>query len=229
MTFLDRAQATVAKGAPVIRLRPRTKIAMDSDWPSLATTDPETLQKWNTETPDANCAAVAQAREGGVWFFEIDDPSVPVRIETETGQKIPLTYRVRSRNGRGHYYWRQSAESIAMGNVAQNYVKNGDFSVRVDNEYVVAAGSIHPISNEPYQVVCTAAIIECPQWLIDWIKAQRTSSRRFPRVGCKCLLLPARCDGDCKRCYIAWSRADREEWGPRQRMRLSASWTCAGL
>src|SRR5271155_3369395 len=102
MNFLERAQATVAKGAPVIRLRPRTKIAADSDWPSLATTNPETLTKWNTEMPEANCAAVAQGRMGGVWFLEIDDPSVPPRIESETGQKIPLTYRVRSRSGRGH-------------------------------------------------------------------------------------------------------------------------------
>ena len=179
MNFLDRAQATVAKGAPVIRLRPRTKIAFDSDWPSFATTDPETLLKWNMETPEANCGAVAQARIGGVWFLEIDDPSVPDRIESETGQKIPLTYRVRSRTGRGHYYWKQTAESIAMGNVGQSNVAHGDFSVRVNNEYVVAANSIHPLSNEPYTVVCTAPIAECPQWLIEWIKAQKASTKRL--------------------------------------------------
>lgn len=179
MNFLDRAQATVAKGAPVIRLRPRTKIAADSDWPALATTNPETLVKWNKESPEANCGAVAKAEIGGVWFFEIDDPLVPSRIETETGQKIPLTYRVRSRPGRGHYYWKQSAESIAMGNVAQGYVKNGDFSVRVDNEYVVAAGSLHPISGEPYEVVCTAPIIEAPVWLIEWIKSQRAVDKKI--------------------------------------------------
>ena len=178
MNFLERAQATVAQGAPVIRLRPRTKIAMDSDWPSLATTNPETLTKWNAESPEANCAAVAKAQIGGVWFFEIDDPSVPGRIEAETGQKIPLTYRVRSRPGRGHYYWKQSAESIAMGNVAQGYVKNGDFSVRVDNEYVVAAESLHPISGEPYEVVCTAPMIEAPIWLIEWIKSQRIERKK---------------------------------------------------
>jgi hypothetical protein len=179
MNFLERAQATVAKGAPVIRLKPRTKIARDDDWPSLATTDSVILAQWNDESPEANCAAVAQASLDGVWFFEIDDPSVPGRIEAETGQKIPLTYRVRSRPGRGHYYWKQNAASIALGNVAQGFVKNGDFSVRVDREYVVAAGSIHPISGDPYEVVCTAPIIEAPLFLIDWIKSQRIEKAKI--------------------------------------------------
>ena len=61
--FLDRALQTVAKGVPVIRLRPRTKIAFDPDWPALATMDESVLRKWDLETPDANCAAVAKAEE----------------------------------------------------------------------------------------------------------------------------------------------------------------------
>ncbi len=177
-TFLERATATVAKGAPVIRLRPKTKKALDNDWPNLATTDVQIIQKWSEETPEANCGAVAKAELGGVWFFEIDDPSVVGRIESETGQKIPQTYRVRSRPGRGHYYWKQTPESIAMGNIAQGYVKNGDFSVRVHNEYVVAAGSLHPNTGEPYEIVCTADIVECPQWFIEWIKSQKTEPKK---------------------------------------------------
>src|SRR5580692_3191308 len=97
MDFLERASTTISKGVPVIRLRPKTKIAMDMNWPALATTDLEVLQKWNDETPDANCAAVAKSSLDGVFFLEIDDPSVISRIESDTGQKIPKTYRVRSR------------------------------------------------------------------------------------------------------------------------------------
>jgi hypothetical protein len=186
--FLELATPMAERSVPTIRLRPRTKIAMDSDWPALATTDVAVLEQWNAKTPDANCGAVAQARIGGVWFLEQDTPppgvkSVTERIEEETGQKIPLTFRVRSRKGengaagRGHYYWKQTAESIAVGNVTQDYVKHGDFSVRVNNEYVVAAGSIHPLSGEPYEMVCSQPIIECPLWLIEWIKKQRTTQK----------------------------------------------------
>ena len=182
LDFLERAKFTVSMGVPVIRLRPRTKEAMDMGWPSLATTDPSILEKWNGETPDANCGAVAKAELGGYWFLEIDDASLPTQIETETGQKIPRTYRVRSRVGRGHFYWRQSPTSLALGNVAQGYTKGGNFSARIDGAYVVAANSLHPISGNPYEVVSNAEIIECPDWLLNWIKSQKVDKRKAEEV-----------------------------------------------
>ena len=51
MNFFERALNTVQKGIPVIRLLPKTKIPMDNNWPALATTNPETLQRWNQESP----------------------------------------------------------------------------------------------------------------------------------------------------------------------------------
>ena len=53
MSFLAKSTSDIALGVPVIRLRPNTKAAIDSGWPELATTDIETLKKWNNETPDA--------------------------------------------------------------------------------------------------------------------------------------------------------------------------------
>jgi hypothetical protein len=179
LDFLERAKSTIAKGVPVIRLKPESKIAWDLDWPNLATTDLKVLEKWNNETPDANCAAVAKAQLGGVFFLEIDDPSVVSRIEQETGQKIPQTFRVRSRPGRGHYYWLQTPKSLELGNVAQGFVKNEDFSVRVADQYVVSANSIHPISKNPYEIVSTSDINPAPDWLIDWIKNQQVEKKRI--------------------------------------------------
>lgn len=175
MNFIERAHTTVQKGVPVIRLRPKTKIAMDMNWPALATTDPAVIERWGQETPDANCAAVAIAKEGGTWFLEVDDPSVIPRIESETGQKIPKTYRVRSRPGRGHLYFRHTQESLALGNLSQGFVKNADFSARLGNQYVVSANSVHPISGLPYEVLSTADIIDAPVWLVDWLKSQRVT------------------------------------------------------
>ena len=182
MNFFERALNTANRGIPVIRLRPKTKIAMDSDWPALATTDVKTLQRWNQETPDANCGAVAKASLNGVWIFEVDAPEVVKRIETETGQKIPKTYRVRSRPGRGHFYFRQTEESLALGNLPQTYVRHQDFSTRVDNQYVVAADSIHPISGLPYKVLAMDQIVEAPVWLIDWLQAQRLSKEAATEI-----------------------------------------------
>ena len=62
-----------------------------------------------------------------------------------------------------------------MGNIAQGYVKNGDWSARVNDEYVVGALSIHPKTGLPYEIISNAEIIEAPQWLIDWCLSQKTS------------------------------------------------------
>jgi Bifunctional DNA primase/polymerase, N-terminal/Primase C terminal 1 (PriCT-1) len=182
MSFKDIALQTINKDVPVIRTRPKSKIALDEDWPALATKDPATVERWNAETPEANCAGVAKAEIGGMWFLEQDSPPKNVpnltqRIESETGKKIPATYRVRSRAGRGHYYFKQTPASIALGNVAQGYVKHEDFSARISNQYVISAGSLHPQTGEPYQVIDDSPIVEAPDWLIEWIKSQRVEKK----------------------------------------------------
>jgi Bifunctional DNA primase/polymerase, N-terminal/Primase C terminal 1 (PriCT-1) len=175
-TFFEIAAPLANRGIPVIRVQPNSKAAMDSDWPSLATTNLEILQKWSQETPNANVGCVAKAEIGGFFFFEMDAAGEALRIKNETQKALPQTLLVRSRPGRGHLYFRQSPESIALGNVAQGQVKGGGFSVRVHNQYVLGPNSVHPITGLPYQIVEDAPIVECPQWLVDWIQSQRIAS-----------------------------------------------------
>jgi len=177
MNFLERAQYTASKGVPVIRLRPNSKAAMDTGWPELATTDSEILKRWNLESPDSNCGAVAQAKIGGFFYFETDSPEVLKRIGEETSQEIPATFRVRSRVGRGHFYFKQTAASIAMGNISQGYAKHGDWSARVDGAYVVSSFSLHPHTQLPYTPLREEPIVECPDWLISWMISQRVEKK----------------------------------------------------
>jgi hypothetical protein len=176
VTFKDRATPIADMGIPVIPLLPRKKYPDFKDWQFKATVDPVQIDKWNSERPDSNVGCVAYP--GGYWFFEVDSKDVEPRIEDETGQKIPRTYRVRSRTGRGHFYFKSSAASDAMGNIAQGFVKYKDFSVRVDREFVVGPGSIHPDSGLPYTTVCDAAIVPAPDWLVEWIKGQREEAKK---------------------------------------------------
>jgi hypothetical protein len=177
MNFLERAQYTAGKGVPVIRLRPNSKAAMDNGWPELATTDIETLKRWNDESPESNCGAVAQAKIGGYFFFEVDSPEVIKRIGEETGQEIPETFRVRSRIGRGHFYFKQTDASIAMGNLSQSYIKHGDWSARVDGAYVVSSFSLHPHTQKIYEPLREEPINECPDWLIAWMVSQKVEKK----------------------------------------------------
>jgi hypothetical protein len=45
-TFERAADVLIAKGVPVIPLRPATKIAFHTDWPELASTDPKQIAEW---------------------------------------------------------------------------------------------------------------------------------------------------------------------------------------
>jgi Bifunctional DNA primase/polymerase, N-terminal/Primase C terminal 1 (PriCT-1) len=172
--FREIAEPLIAKGIPVIPLRPRTKIAFLTGWEALATTDPKKIEQWDEDYPDANGACVAFARPGGIWFLEIDCEGFTDEIERATGQKIPLTLTVRSSKGRGHFYFRQTSASIAMGNV-QGRDENGKetFSARVDNRYVVAPFSWHPSSGKQYELLRDVEPVEAPDWLVQWCLSQK--------------------------------------------------------
>lgn len=177
LTFFDIAAPMAKRGEPQIRLRPRSKIAMDSDWPSLATTDLAILEKWSAETPDANAGSVAKSEIGGFWFWEIDKPEALQRMEAETGQRLRDVFRVRSSPGRGHHHFLQSVASIAMGNIAQGFVKGEDWSARVSNQYVVSPNGVHP-SGSIYQVISDHPISEAPEWLINWLVSQKVEAKK---------------------------------------------------
>lgn len=184
MRFLDIAMAMAARGVPITPVRPNTKKAFlpllpNDEYP--ASTDVNQIQQWNLLYADHNAACVATGKPDGFWFFEVDSPSVLDRIKTETGHDLVeevKTFLVRSRPGRGHFYFRNTQAALAMGNISQTYVRYGDWSARVKNQYVVAAGSINPHSNEPYAALFPDnQINEAPQWLIDWCLAQRVEKR----------------------------------------------------
>lgn len=178
--YKDIALPLAQRGVPTVPLRPKTKDAFLRGWQTLATTDPAVIESWDSQFPESNAGSVAKGELGCFWFLEVDDPELPGKICSDTGQEIPKTFRVRSSPGKGHYYWKQSNASIAMGNITQNYVKGNNFSVRVNNEYVVSPGSYHPKTGLPYEVVSEHEIVEAPEWLIEWIIRQRIDSGAQP-------------------------------------------------
>ena len=175
--FREIALPLIQRGIPVIPLKPKTKAAFLSSWEKLATTDPAQIQAWDAQYPEANAGSVAKAEIGGFWFLELDRPEAGQRIEAETGKRVPNTFRVRSSPGRGHLYWKQNAASLAMGNIAQNFVKYEDWSARVGDEYVVSPGSWHPTSGRQYEIASTSEIIEAPDWLIQWLISQKVDKK----------------------------------------------------
>lgn len=170
--FEQRALPLIERGVPVVPLRPKTKVAFITEWQDIATTDVAKVKEWAAKYPDANVASVAKAVPGGVWFFDADREGLVQQIETTSGHKIPDTFMVRSQKGKGHYYFRQNAASIAMGNRQASDTQGELWSARVSDRYVVGPKSLHPDTGEPYQIIKDVPIVEAPQWLIDWCIAQ---------------------------------------------------------
>lgn len=178
MSFKEIAEPLARLGVPVTPVRPGTKRAFLPDFPTTATTDLIQIEEWNKVYSDCNVACVARAEEGGIFFFEVDSPDVIPRLEKQTGQIIPDTFKVRSRPGRGHFYFRHTRASMAMGNISQTYVIGQDWSVRTNREYVVGPGSIHPDTKQPYVALNWGTpIADAPDWLINWLLSQKVQKQ----------------------------------------------------
>ena len=176
--FKNIASPLIARGIPVIPLRSKSKDPFLDHWQDLASIDPIQIDKWDKEYPNANCASVAQSKIGGFWFWEIDSPEAIQRMGAETGKELPATFTARSSPGRGHVYWLQNEASIKqLGNIAQGFVKGGDWSARVDRAYVVSPGSLHPTSGGVYEIRSNAEIIEAPLWFIEWLNSQKIEKK----------------------------------------------------
>jgi hypothetical protein len=179
MAFREIAEPLAKIGAPVTPVRAGTKRAFLPDFPTTATTDLDQIRAWDKLYSDCNVACVARAEDGGVWFFEVDSPDVVPRLEKQTGQTMPNTFKVRSRPGRGHFYFRQTRASMEMGNISQTYVMGQDWSVRINREYVVGPGSIHPDTGQPYTALnWDTPIAEAPDWLINWMLSQKIQKQK---------------------------------------------------
>src|SRR5208282_3426114 len=177
MSFRDIALPIAALGIPVVPLRPNSKEPILPDGCKSATTSITQIEQWALQFPDANVAAVALGGPDDIWIFEVDDPAYLQKIKADTGKDIMdvKTYMVRSRQGRGHIYFRQTPLSTALGNVPQVY---GPFSVRQRSMYCVGAGSMHPHTGIPYQCLTPGVAPQpAPDWFVEWIMAQRGKAK----------------------------------------------------
>ena len=75
----------------------------------------EGLQKWVKNYSDYNVGVVSKRGVGRLMFFD-DDSGIAARIEQETGEKIPATYRVQTRPDtnplKQHFYFKQTEYSF---------------------------------------------------------------------------------------------------------------------
>ena len=95
------------------------------------------------------------------------------------GESVPVTRTQKSGSGGGHFIFKSTDRSRALGN--REGQRNGHewFSFRSHNRYLVGAGSIHPNGNQ-YKTVKDVEPILVPDWILDFVERHSTPDRPKP-------------------------------------------------
>jgi len=175
MSFLSIATPFIQLGIPVFPLSPKTKIPPSGlHFLEEATIDPKKVASWNEENPDYNVALLANDE---FCFLEFDVAKGMSTAAAEMGHEIPLTRTQVSGKGFGHYIFKHTERSRALGNRSVNLPEGGEwFSFRANNKYLVGAGSLHPNGNY-YQNARDIEPILIPEWLCDFVEKHSTPAK----------------------------------------------------
>jgi hypothetical protein len=169
----DPIDILVKYGIPGTPLRGKAPFL--TAWQNCATTDEAQMRAWSRIPGVTGFGGVAKAEIGGFWVLETDSTDVAKRFKDATGETLPNDGLVtRSRQG-GHRWFKQTAESIAMGNIPQGEVIGQDFSARVHNQQCVMPGSWHPLGGS-YSMAHDAAPKDASTTLINWLKSQEVGA-----------------------------------------------------
>jgi hypothetical protein len=170
MSFQTIAEPFIKLGIPVFPLVHGEKCPPAGlHWNQVATTDPLKIAEWDAADPDYN-VGLAALPNGEFCFLEFDVAKGMSTAAAEMEQQIPLTRTQVSGKGFGHYIFKHTERSRALGNRSVNLPEGGEwFSFRADNKYLVGAGSLHPNGNY-YQTARDIEPIPIPDWLCDYVE-----------------------------------------------------------
>lgn len=177
--FRAIAEKIVSMGGHVHPVMTGEKALTVPNWQNAATRDPAVVATWAAEDPHYNCAVVG--KPDGLWLFDDDED---VLGEYALFYGTLQTYRVRSVSGGTHLYFRQNDASRQMGNIGgKNEFGQETWSARVNNRYVISAGSVAHPNNDPTQPLVVykaidpnASVIEAPESFIEFLKEKHAST-----------------------------------------------------
>jgi hypothetical protein len=174
MSFLAIATPFIRLGIPVFPLWPGTKVPpANFHFLEEATTDLKKVAAWDAQNPDCNVALLANDE---FCFLEFDVAQGLTKAVVEMGETLPITRTQKSGRGFGHYIFRHTERSRALGNRSANMAAGGEwFSFRAERKYLVGAGSVHP-NGTVYHTVRDIQPIPIPDWLCDFIEKHSTPS-----------------------------------------------------
>lgn len=158
MTFLEIAEACLARGWHVFPCVPRTKKPLTPHGFRDASNDPAQIQRWADQWPDANAAIACEA--SGLTVLDADHGITDADSFQSWRNSAGLAETYTIHTGRRPEFGAQSYYSGVMPgcNFELNGVKG---EIKSAGGYVMAAGCVHP-SGETYEVICAAPLAALP-------------------------------------------------------------------
>lgn len=161
------------------------KIPTLKDWPSAASTDPDTIRGWWAQQPAAN-VGIATGKQSDLFVLDVDPDKggedTLLKLEAQYGE-VPRTIEVITGGGGRHFYFQHPGVSI--GNSAGKLGPGLD--IRTDGGQVVAPPSVHPETGRHYEWDAAhhpddVPLAPVPQWLLDKL-AVTTKRAASPKSG----------------------------------------------
>lgn len=195
--FQSIAFPLVQRGFRVTPVRPDAKAGSAGCWNHWQYDTPEmVLTKYVDRYADCNAGVVGMCGVGNLCFLD-DDGGVPADVIAQ----MPRTYTVATRpdSSHKHYYLRQTFHSVSrFGPRVDSYDADRAKTVNVRDinqivpspsgwimyktlfdmkgvggaSLVVAAGSTKP-NGDKYTCIDNGDVAEIPDWLVDWVLAQK--------------------------------------------------------
>jgi Bifunctional DNA primase/polymerase, N-terminal len=187
--YVTIAMVALNRGFRVTPVHPLEKRGVLYNWNRQPTATLSEVLQHAKDLPNHNVGIVGRRGVGNHCFLDIDAEGVTGRIESETGQQMPVTYTVCSRPQtapwKRHFYFKQTSYSVSRFKIEANrkdttkWVTSENTGGQIHpTEYdlkgvgggglVVAAGSVRK-DGEIYAVVNDMPVIDIPVWLVDWL------------------------------------------------------------
>ncbi len=184
-SFLEIALSCIRRGWFVFPCKPKDKTPLVRSGFKDASNDPEQIKTWWTMWPIANVGIATGA--SGLTVLDIDhgiNSEQDFHLFAAT-KGLPTTYTVRTgrRDGFGvqMYFWNRHDETVkSIAWIDEDPNVSGD--IRGGTGYVMAAGSIHPDSKEPYEMLVSAPVAPVPEYVRSLKPAPKTGAPGNPNA-----------------------------------------------
>ena len=183
--MLEHAIALAQQGFHIFPLAPGTKKPMFKDWQKLATTDPETIERWWRHLPEANIA-IACGRSN-LLVVDLDQAKKPggpqhgqqTLTALAADRELPRTFTVASARGGRHLYFRQP-EGAELRNTAGSATAGLGplIDTRGHGGFIVAPGSF--FEGGSYLVEDQAPVAPLPSWIVDELTKRKVVAQPAP-------------------------------------------------